>query len=196
MKKILVATRNENKVREIRAILGDGFELVPLPPEAPDVVEDGATFLDNALKKAREYSRYSHLPAIAEDSGLEVEALGGAPGVYSARYAGENAGTAENNRLLLDRLSGVPAERRGARFVCTLVYINGGEEHVFEGEVKGHIANAGAGRTGFGYDPLFIPDGYDKPFAEMTIEVKNSISHRYNALKKLAAYLATLPGRA
>lgn len=196
MKKILVATRNANKVREIRAILGDGFELVPLPPEAPDVVEDGATFLDNALKKAREYSQYSHLPAIAEDSGLEVEALGGAPGVYSARYAGENAGTAENNRLLLDRLSGVPAERRGARFVCTLVYINGGTEHVFVGEVRGRIAEAEAGRTGFGYDPLFIPYGYDKTFAEMPIEVKNSISHRYSALRMLAEHLATLPNRA
>jgi XTP/dITP diphosphohydrolase len=193
MKKILVATRNENKVREIRAILGDGFELVPLPPEAPDVVEDGATFLDNALKKAREYSRYSHLPAIAEDSGLEVEALGGAPGVFSARYAGGNAIAAENNRLLLNRLSGVSEERRGARFVCTLVYINGGVEHVFVGEVKGRIANAEAGRTGFGYDPLFIPDGYDRTFAEMPGEVKNSISHRYNALRMLAEYLATLP---
>ena len=189
MKKFLVATRNENKVREFRAILGDGVELILLPEDAPEVVEDGKTFSENALKKAREYAQYSHLPTIAEDSGLEVEALGGAPGIYSARFAGEKAGSKENNRLLLEKLAGVPAEKRKARFVCCMVYKDGDVEEVFEGEVRGRIAFEQAGRSGFGYDPLFIPEGFDRTFAELSAGVKNSMSHRFNAIKKLCDYI-------
>lgn len=189
MNKFLVATHNKNKVREMRAILGDGVELIPLPKDAPEVVEDGKTFSENALKKAREYAQYSHMPTIAEDSGLEVEALGGAPGIYSARFAGEKAASKENNHLLLERLTGVPPEKRGARFVCCMVYKDGDVEKIFEGEVWGRIALEKAGKSGFGYDPIFIPEGFDRTFAELPIEVKNSMSHRFNAIKKLCNYI-------
>ncbi len=189
MKKLLVATQNKNKVREMRAILGGGVELILLPEDAPEVVEDGETFYENALKKAREYAKYSHLPTIAEDSGLEVEALGGAPGIYSARFAGEKAGSKENNRLLLEKLAGISPEKRGARFVCCMVYKDGDIEKIFKGEVQGRIALKQAGKTGFGYDPLFIPEGFDQTFAELPAEVKNSMSHRFNAIKKLCNYI-------
>ncbi len=189
MKKLLIATRNENKVREMRAVLGDSVELVPLPDNAPEVVEDGKTFYENALKKARQYSQYSNLPTIAEDSGLEVEALGGAPGIYSARFAGASAGSKENNRLLLEKLAGISAENRRARFVCCIVYKDGDVEKSFEGEVWGTIALEEAGETGFGYDPLFIPEGFNRTFAQLPIEVKNSMSHRFNAIKKLCKYI-------
>lgn len=192
MKKILVATKNRNKVREIGEILGDlDVEFVPLPDDVAEVVEDGKTFLDNALKKAREYSAAcGGCATLAEDSGLEVFSLDGEPGVFSARYAGEKAGAEENNSLLLSRLAGVPAEGRGARFVCVAVYVEGGTEKIFEGEVRGRIAEAASGRTGFGYDPVFIPEWYEKTFAEMSGEEKNAISHRRRALEKFASFLA------
>ena len=194
MKRYLVATRNANKVREIRAIGALPVELVPLPPDLPGVVEDGDSFLANARKKARQYHRATGLPTIAEDSGLEVEALGGAPGVHSARFAGPDADAEANNRLLLQRLEGVPEAERTARFVCVMVCIDESGEAVFEGEVRGRIALAPAGRGGFGYDPLFIPEGHDRSFAELPPEVKNGMSHRYHALMKLARHLRTRAG--
>jgi len=189
MKKILVATKNPNKVREFQQILSSSVEWVPLPPDAGEVDEDGSTFCENAAKKAREYSRVTHLPTVAEDSGLEVEALGAEPGVYSARFAGPDADSTANNRLLLEKLRDIPMEKRTARFVCCMVYRDGEEEQVFRGEVRGRIALQPQGSSGFGYDPLFIPEGYDRTFAEMPIEIKNAMSHRYEALRHLSAFL-------
>jgi len=188
-RRILLATRNRNKVREFQQILGDAVEFLPLPPEVPEVEEDGLTFEENARKKARGYAVSAHLPTIAEDSGLEVDALDGAPGVYSARFAGDGAGDEANNCLLMDRLSGVSGAGRGARFVCCMVYRHEGIEEVFEGEIRGRIAEVPRGSTGFGYDPLFIPEGHDRTFAEMPAGEKNAMSHRYNAIMKLAGRL-------
>ena len=186
MKTLLIATKNPNKVREVEGILGHVFRFETLPGDVPEVEEDGATFLENALKKARQYSRLTSLPTLAEDSGLVVDALDGAPGVYSARFAGQDADAAANNRLLLERLAGVSDDRRTARFVCCLVYTDGGREEIFEGEVRGRIARCASGSSGFGYDPLFIPDGHDRTFADMPAQMKNSMSHRKRALMKFA----------
>lgn len=193
MKKVMVATKNRNKVKEMQAILADALELVALPDEAPEVVEDGSTFCENALKKAREYSSYSHLPTIAEDSGLEVDALEGAPGIYSARFAekfaGRDASDESNNRLLLEKLSGLPDSKRKARFVCFMAYKDGEVEKIFEGEVRGTVGHEPAGTSGFGYDPLFIPEGYKQSFGQLPEDVKNGISHRFHAVSRLAEYL-------
>lgn len=189
MRKVLIATRNPNKVRELQQLLSSVIECVALPEEAPEVDEDGSSFYENASKKAREYSRLTHLPTIAEDSGLEVDALNGAPGVFSARFAGPLADAGANNRHLLERLRGISSEDRTARFVCCMIYREGDSEHEFRGEVRGRIAPQLSGTSGFGYDPLFIPEGYTQTFAEMTAELKNSMSHRYQAIRQLTAFL-------
>ncbi len=185
---VLIATRNPHKLREIRAILsvpGLSFVTAMDVPNLPDVVEDGRTFEENAVKKAVTWARSSGLWAVADDSGLEVDALGGEPGVRSARYAGEPAGDVANNRLLLARLHGVLNRR--ARFLCVIALASpNGWTDVVEGRCEGHITDTPRGTHGFGYDPLFIPDGYDQTFAEMPPELKNRISHRARALEAAA----------
>lgn len=180
---LLVATRNPHKLAEIRAILDlPGVRLVPAEEVAglPEVDEDGATLEANAIKKARTLARVSGLWAIADDTGLEVAALAGAPGVYSARYAGEQATYADNNRKLLAALDGV-ADRR-ARFRTAVALADPAGRHRWvEGACTGVIVHAPRGDQGFGYDPLFLPDGSNRTFAEMDAPAKNAVSHRARA---------------
>ena len=188
--KLLVATRNRHKLEEIRQILAlPGMTLlaadeVPGLPE--DVVEDAETFEGNALKKARELCGASGLWTLADDSGLEVAALNNAPGVYSARYAGEPCSYPANNEKLQRELAGI-ADRR-ARFRCVIALCApDGREWTVDGSCPGRIIQETRGSNGFGYDPLFVPDGYEQTFAELNGETKNRISHRGNALRRAAA---------
>lgn len=176
--KLYVASHNKHKLREISEIL-EGFEIVP---DNPDVEETGVTFAENALIKVRAIAaKHQGSWCMADDSGLEVESLDGAPGVYSARYAGEECDTPRNNALLLKNLEGV--SNRKARFNCTIALVDpNGTEHVIPGYCNGTIAHEQSGTEGFGYDPLFIPDGYNVSFADLTPAEKNSISHRGRAL--------------
>jgi XTP/dITP diphosphohydrolase len=187
--KLLLGTKNQGKIREILSILGDLPNVDLLTHnERPfsEVPEMGETFLDNALLKARGVSEETGLPVLAEDSGLEVEALEGAPGVRSARFAGEDAADKENIEKLLALLKDVPDERRTARFVCVAVLrFPDGREIITEGELRGRIAKEPRGRHGFGYDPVFIPEGYDRTLGELGPAVKDRISHRRKALEKL-----------
>jgi len=178
---IFVATHNAHKIREIAQIMS-GAEVVPDDPEG--VVEDAPDFAGNALVKVRAIvAKHRGAWCMADDSGLEVAALGGAPGVRSARYAGEPSSTPANNALLLKNLAGV-ADRR-ANFTCAIALVDpSGAEHVVEGKCFGRIAEQASGAEGFGYDPLFVPDGYDRSFAELTADEKNAISHRGRALQK------------
>jgi len=196
-----MATRNAGKVREMAELLRDlGVRLLSLAdfPELPDIPEEGATFAANAAFKAREVARLTGLPALADDSGLEVEALGGRPGVHSARYAqdrtGERTPTDEDNwRKLLDELRQVPKERRQARFVCEISLAwPDGRLLTTRGECQGSIALEPQGTEGFGYDPVFWLPDYQATVAEVGLAVKNTISHRAMALKKLQALLASL----
>ena len=182
--KLFVATHNQHKIREISQIL-PGFEIVPDDPEG--VEENAPDFAGNALIKVRAIAeKHKGEWCMADDSGLEVKALGGAPGVHSARYAGEPSNTPANNALLLKNLEGV--KDRAARFTCCCALVDpSGEELVVHGHCPGHIAEKQAGVEGFGYDPLFIPNGYDKSFAELSAEEKNAISHRGRALEKVKA---------
>lgn len=190
---LLVATTNAGKVREIRAALeGLPLKIVGLEETLPGVVyrERGRTFLENARGKGRFYSRRTGLLTLAEDSGLEVGALCGQPGVRSARFAGPRATDEANNRKLLKLLSGVPGPKRRARFVCTMVLARGGRfVKEIRGEARGTIAAAPRGQNGFGYDPLFYFPRLRKTFAELRPEVKNKVSHRGRALRRLAAFL-------
>jgi XTP/dITP diphosphohydrolase len=192
--KLLVATTNRGKLREIAEFLTPvGIELLSLHDfkNPPAVVEDGATYEANALKKARTLSAFAGLPALADDSGLEVEALGGAPGVQSARYSGENANDRRNNEKLLHALAAVPEERRGARFVCVLALCAPQSvttpERLFRGECAGRIAYEPRGANGFGYDPLFFYPPLGRTFGELDPETKRGVSHRGLALQQLAA---------
>ncbi len=190
--KILLATKNPGKIREMNKLFEDtGIEFVGLDTlkETPEVVEDGKTYHDNAMKKAMTFYHISSIPTLAEDSGLEVDALDGAPGIYSARFAGENATDEENNQKLLSLLKGVPPEKRTARFVSVLCLVIDGKPYFFEGEVKGQILEEPEGESGFGYDPLFVPEGYDMSFAVLGSEVKNKISHRARAIQKLKEFV-------
>ena len=182
--KLFVATHNQHKIREISQIL-PGFEIVPDDPEG--VEENAPDFAGNALIKVRAIAeKHKGEWCMADDSGLEVKALGGAPGVHSARYAGEPCNTPANNALLLKNLEGV--RDRAARFTCCCALVDpSGEELVVHGHCPGHIAEKQAGVEGFGYDPLFIPNGYDKSFAELSADEKNAISHRGRALEKVKA---------
>jgi XTP/dITP diphosphohydrolase len=190
---LFVATHNQHKIREIGQILS-GFEIIPDNPAG--VVEDAPDFAGNALIKVRAIAAlHPGEWCMADDSGLEVDALGGEPGVRSARYAGEEADTAKNNALLLRNLEGV-ADRR-ARFVCYCALVDPqGVEHVVAGSCEGRIAEAAAGVQGFGYDPLFIPDGFTESFAEISSERKNAISHRGRALAEVARVVKTQAGAA
>ena len=186
---IIIATRNRGKVREIRkALKGARLKIYSLEDfsNVPGIEEDGKTFAENALKKARFYARYFGKPAVADDSGLEVDALKGLPGVYSARYSGEGASDQENNQKLLNEMEGIPPWKRGARFRCVMAMVShGGNEAVVEGSCRGKIGTRGVGRKGFGYDPLFVLPQYGKTMAQLTVEEKNRVSHRGKALRKL-----------
>lgn len=193
MKELVIATRNRGKLKEIEAFLAGLVQKISCAsdyPGFPETVEDGATFVLNALKKAREAMLFSGLPALADDSGLAVDALDGRPGVFSARFAGEYASDAANNRKLLEELKGVPLERRKCAFVCAMAFVTpDGREQVFVERVGGHVLYEGRGSAGFGYDPLFLVDGFDRTMAELSIEEKNLISHRGQALIKFREYL-------
>ena len=196
--RMVVASANPDKAAEILAILGEvaGLELVPRPADVPDVDEDGDTLVDNARLKARALVEATGLPAVADDTGLEVEALGGAPGVYSARYAGDHATYADNVAKLLDELRKVGAfepGQRNARFRCVaLVAYPDGDDIWASGEVAGQITAAPVGDAGFGYDPVFAPDGFGgRTFAEMAPSEKHEVSHRGRAFRALAEHLAT-----
>lgn len=188
--RIVAATKNRHKIEEIQAIAGEfGMEVVSRADAGVpdiDVAEDGDTFEENSEKKAREIMELCGEITIADDSGLAVDALGGAPGVISARFAGEDGNDLKNNEKLLSLLADVPRSQRTARFVSviTMVYPDGGKI-VARGECEGHIIYQPKGSNGFGYDPLFVPDGYDRTFAELSAADKNKISHRGIALQNL-----------
>lgn len=196
MKTLVFASNNAHKLEEIRAILGNKFDVKSLKDIGcnVDIPETGTTFRENALQKARYVKEHFGFDCFADDSGLQVEALGGEPGVYSARYAVKNgrqvtAGNKDdaNMDVLLEKLAG--EENRKACFRTCIALIYEGETHFFDGVVEGHIITEKRGDGGFGYDPLFIPDGYDKTFAELENEVKNGISHRARAVAQLAEFL-------
>ena len=187
-KTLLLATRNQGKKQEMQQILGDMMlQIITLADieELPEVIEDGTTFAENAIKKAVQTSLASGYVTLADDSGLAVDALGGRPGIYSARFAGAGADDNKNNEKLLSMLQEVKMEQRMARFVCAIAISDpDGTVSVVTGECEGIIAQEGKGTGGFGYDPLFVPLGYSKSFAELTPEEKNAISHRAKALNK------------
>lgn len=191
--KLVLATRNTDKIREISFILGDlPVELHSLGdyPGAPEVEEDGATFEENALKKARSGLAHTQEATLAEDSGLVVDWLKGAPGILSSRFAGEDASYEENNAKLLSALRGVALEERTAVFVCVVVLcLTDGQVRTFRGACNGIISMEPRGSSGFGYDPVFLVPEYGKTFAEMDEALKNRISHRASALDRAKAYL-------
>jgi len=192
---LVLATKNVGKLRELARILGTGTRLAGLDafPGAPDVPETGATFEANALLKARAVAAYTELPSVADDSGLCVDALNGMPGVLSARWAGQHGDDKANLDLVLAQVSDVPDARLGARFVCAaalVVPVGGGvREWVVTGEVEGRLIRAPRGSGGFGYDPIFQPDGFDQTTAEMTPDAKDAISHRGRAFRALAPFI-------
>jgi XTP/dITP diphosphohydrolase len=207
---VVLATRNAAKLRELARILGpedsasqddapqDRGEQIRLAgldefPGAPDVPETGATFEENALLKARAIADYTGLPAVADDSGLCVDALNGMPGVLSARWAGRHGDDQANLELVLAQVTDVPDTRLGARFVCAAaLVVPGGAEWVVTGQVEGRLIRAPRGRGGFGYDPIFLPDGFGQTTAEMTAEAKDAISHRGRAFRALTPFIRTL----
>jgi XTP/dITP diphosphohydrolase len=194
---LLLATHNAHKTREIQRILGPNFAVRDLSehPDMSKAVENGATFKENAILKAIAASRKLPSLVIADDSGLEVDALKGAPGIYSARYAGENATDKPNIDKLLDELTrqNVPTAQRTARFRCVIAAARNGKIlKTFEGVVKGTIVDPPRGSHGFGYDPVFVPAGFDKTFGELPAEVKNKISHRALAIQALHAGLMAM----
>lgn len=193
MKKLVFASNNAHKLSEIRAILGDRLEIISLSDlQCHDEIPETADTLEgNALIKARYVWEHYGLYCFADDTGLEVEALGGAPGVYSARFAGEHASFEDNVSLLLERLSGVAAPRR-ARFRTVIALIDEYGTHFFEGSVDGEITLERSGDHGFGYDPIFRPEGREETFAQLTEQEKNSMSHRGRAVQKLVRYLQAL----
>lgn len=193
MKKLVFASNNAHKLSEIRAILGDRIEIISLSDLQchEEIPETADTLEGNALIKARYVWEHYGLYCFADDTGLEVEALGGAPGVYSARFAGEHASFEDNVSLLLERLSGVAAPRR-ARFRTVIALIDEYGTHFFEGSVDGEITLERSGDHGFGYDPVFRPEGREETFAQLTEQEKNSMSHRGRAVQKLVRYLQAL----
>lgn len=205
---LIFATGNKGKLREAREILGPDYKLLGLDDVLPgvDIPETGSSFKENSLQKAAYVWEKLTVDCFSDDSGLEVDALGGAPGIYSARYAGPDKDFSHNIDKLLHELttldfqafiSGAPAPSRRARFRCVVTLLLGGEPHYFEGTLEGSIALERRGNGGFGYDPIFIPDAYpDKSLAEVSEDDKNAISHRAQALGKMAEYLrASLPTR-
>jgi XTP/dITP diphosphohydrolase len=191
--KIVIATRNRKKLEEFRRILNEaGAALLSLDdfPDCPETPEDQDTFTGNAVKKAVAVSRYTGLPAVSDDSGLEVYALGGAPGVWSARYAGESASDSDNIEKLLHEMKISFSADRSARFVCVLALaFPDGVVEIFEGSVEGDVIEKPVGTGGFGYDPIFRPLGFDRTFGEMTSSEKDALSHRGKALAKFGKYI-------
>jgi XTP/dITP diphosphohydrolase len=191
--RVVIASTNAGKVMEIRQILsGLGLELLTAGEVGgwPDIHETGTTYRDNALIKGRSVVELTGIAALADDSGIEVDALGGEPGVYSARFSGPRATDESNNALLVSRLRGVPEERRTARYRCVAAVVTPeGREYVGEGTCEGRIAFEPRGSGGFGYDPWFIPEGETRTMAELTPEEKDAISHRGKALRRLAEQL-------
>ncbi len=190
---IVLATRNRRKAEELTRIL-EGFRVrfktLDDYPSCPEVDEDQPTFEGNAIKKAKAVAQCTGTVALADDSGLEVFALDGAPGVFSARYAGERAGDRANVSKLLVDMKGVPMSQRSARFVCCLALaFPGGEVKVFRGTAEGSITTEPHGSFGFGYDPIFVPEGHDRTFAEMSASEKDALSHRNAALRQCREYL-------
>ena len=187
--KLVFATNNKHKLQEVRDIVGNRVEVLSLSDIGccDDIPETADTLQGNALIKARHiYGKYG-LDCFADDTGLEVEALGGAPGVYSARYAGEECDSEANMRKLLENLTG--KTDRNAQFRTVIALIINGEEMLFNGIVKGAIATEKKGDSGFGYDPIFVPEGYSESFAQMSSEMKNSMSHRFRATQQLGDFL-------
>ena len=197
MIELVVATRNRHKTREIQPILGPEFSVRDLGahPEVSEIRESGASFEENAKLKALAASRQLPALVIADDSGLEVDALGGAPGIYSARYAGANATDRDKIDKLLRELARVRAtdDGRRARFRCVAALAGNGDLlGIFEGTVEGRITDTARGDSGFGYDPIFVPDGFEQTFGELPMEVKNNISHRAKAIRAVAEKLKRL----
>ena len=187
--KLVLATHNAHKVKEVAAILEpmvSGLEL--LGYDGPEPVEDGSSFLENSLIKARAAFVHTGITAIADDSGLAIEIMGGSPGIFSARWSGDKDDE-KNRNLVLAQLRDVPMGNRAASFVCTISLVGESGEVSFTGVLPGHIAASASGANGFGYDPIFIPEGFEVSSAELEPEVKNSISHRSMALSQLASYL-------
>jgi non-canonical purine NTP pyrophosphatase (RdgB/HAM1 family) len=193
---LVLATKNQGKLREIEAALrmpGLNFKSLRDFPDLPEIVEDGATFLENAQKKARTIGQALRLPVLADDSGLEVDALERAPGIYSARFAGPGASDEANNRKLLEMMREVPEDQRTARFVCLLVLLRpSGESIETRGDCEGLITREPKGDQGFGYDPIFWVASFKKTMAEIPLEIKNRISHRAQALEKMKAHVLDL----
>ncbi|MEL7122325.1 MAG: non-canonical purine NTP diphosphatase [Bacteroidota bacterium] len=192
MKKLVFATSNPNKIREVKELLGDNYQFLGLPDIGctEDVPETQPTIEGNAIQKAEYVNQNYQVDCFAEDTGLEVDALNGAPGVITARYAGEQRDANANMDLLLKNLS--PFQDRSAQFKTVIALILDGQMHTFEGIIRGKIATERMGNKGFGYDPIFIPNGYDVSFAQMEPQLKNEISHRGLAIKKLQAFLSQL----
>jgi XTP/dITP diphosphohydrolase len=194
---LIVATRNAHKTREIRQILGPAFIVSDLSahPKIPEIRETGKSYEENAILKAVSSSRHAPGLIVADDSGLEVDALGGAPGIFSARYAGENATDKQNIEKLLGKLARIGADetKRSARFRCVIALARQGELlGTFEGVVEGTIVEFARGLHGFGYDPVFLPRGFEETFAELPADVKDTISHRAKAIRGFTAKLANL----
>lgn len=190
MRNLVFATGNSHKLQEVQGLFKEGFALsclkdVNITEEIPETADN---LVDNALQKAWYVYNKCGIPCFADDTGLEVEALNGAPGVYSARYAGEQKDSKLNMLLLLKNMTG--KENRNARFRTIIAYIDeNAQEHIFEGEIRGKIIENMAGENGFGYDPIFVPEGYDKTFAQLSSETKNKISHRARAMEKFLSYI-------
>ncbi|MFQ5605684.1 MAG: XTP/dITP diphosphatase [bacterium] len=193
-KKLILATRNQDKIKEIKELLGDLdlsiFTLADFP-EAPEVVEDGSSLTKNAIKKASVISEFTGLTAVADDTGLEVDYLNGRPGVFSSRYAGENATYAQNVAKLLQELKGIQRVERNARFRCVVALCNKKDARTVEGICEGVIIDHVRGAGGFGYDPVFYVPEYERTFAEMEMALKNRISHRAQAFKALKEKIKT-----
>lgn len=189
MQKIIFATGNKNKLKEAAEILGEKYELVTAAEAGitEDIPETSDTIEGNASQKSNYLWKKTSMACFADDTGLEVEALGGRPGVYSARYAGDAKDSKANMEKLLSELEG--EKNRNARFRTVISLITGGKEYLFEGILKGRITESQRGNAGFGYDPVFMPEGYDKTLAEMPLHEKNLISHRGIAVRKLAEFL-------
>ena len=190
--KFVLASKNKHKAEEIKSILGSDFEIITQDEAGffGEVIEDGKTFEENAIKKAETIMNEINLPTIADDSGLCVKALGGAPGIYTARFAGENATDDENISLLLNKLKDVPKEERDAEFVCVIALaVPNKETLTFKGKCEGRILFEKMGESGFGYDPVFYTPVFEKSLAEISADEKNSISHRFCALKAFKDYL-------
>ena len=189
--KLVLATHNKGKIREFQKVFSEiGWEAVPVADvsDAPDPEETGKTFKENALQKAHYYAKVTNLPVLSDDSGIIADVLGDRPGVYSARYAGGEGHNAEANmQKLLQNMQGV--QNRKAQFRTAICLILDGKKHLFEGIVKGEIIKEKRGSSGFGYDPIFVPEGYTKTFAELGNETKNKISHRALAVEKLCRFL-------